>query len=135
MAEFISKCMVCQRVKTEHRFPPGLLQPLKVPEWKWERITIDFVSGLPWTLMKKDSIWVIVDWLMKCARFIPVHTTYSYDRLAELYVAEVVHLYGVPVSIVSDRGPRFVSQFWRSFHDVLGTQLHFSTSYHPQTDG
>ena len=77
-------------MKAEHRFPLGLLQPLKVPEWKWERITMDFVYGLSLNHSKKDSLWVIVDRLTNCARFMHVHTTYSFDKLAELYVTEVV---------------------------------------------
>ncbi|KAL4383820.1 hypothetical protein GQ457_15G019280 [Hibiscus cannabinus] len=119
VAEFVSKCMVCQRVKAEHQFPSGLLQPLRIPEWKWERITMEFVTGLPMTPSKKDSVWVIVDRFTKCAHFLPVHTTYTYDKLAELYIREIVRLHGVPKSIVSDRDPKFTS----------------STSYHPQTDG
>ncbi|KAK8680679.1 hypothetical protein V6N13_109619 [Hibiscus sabdariffa] len=103
VAEFVSKCMVCQRVKAEHQFPSGLLQPLKIPEWKWERITMDFVTGLPLTPSKKNSVWVIVDRLTKCAHFLPVHTTDTMDKLTELYIREIVRLHGVPKSIVSDR--------------------------------
>ena len=93
--------------------PSGLLQPVKIPLWKWERVTMDFVSGLPLTPTKKDSVWVVVDRLTKSAHFIPVRTDYSLQKLAKLYVAEVVRLHGVPVSIISDQDPRFISQFWR----------------------
>ncbi|KAK8980910.1 hypothetical protein V6N11_048039 [Hibiscus sabdariffa] len=135
VAKFVSKCMVCQRVKAEHQFPSGLLQPLRIPEWKWERITMDFVTGLPMTPSKKDSVWVIVDRFTKCAHFLPVHTTYTFDKLAELYISEVVRLHGVTKSIVSDRDPKFTSRFWESLHTALGSRLNFSTSYHPQSDG
>ncbi|KAK9020566.1 hypothetical protein V6N11_010586 [Hibiscus sabdariffa] len=135
VTEFVSKCMVCQRVKAEHQFPSGLLQPLRIPEWKWERITMEFVTGLPMTPSKKDSVWVVVDRFTKCAHFLPVHTTYTYDKLAELYIREIVRLHGVPKSIVSDRDPKFTSRFWESLHTALGSRLNFSTSYHPQTDG
>ncbi|KAK9002134.1 hypothetical protein V6N11_024822 [Hibiscus sabdariffa] len=135
VAEFVSKCMVCQRVKAEHQFSSGLLQPLRIPEWKWDRITMDFVTGLPMTPSKKDSVWVIVDRFTKCAHFLPVHTTYTYNKLAELYIREIVRLHGVPKSIVSDRDPKFTSRFWESLHTALGSRLNFSTSYHPQTDG
>ncbi|KAK8659638.1 hypothetical protein V6N13_029835 [Hibiscus sabdariffa] len=135
VVEFVSKCMVCQRVKAEHQFPSGLLQPLKIPEWKWERITMDFVTGLPLTPSKKDSAWVIVDRFTKCAHFLPVHTTYTYDKLAELYIREIVRLHGVPKSIVSDRDSKFSARFWECLHMALGSRLNFSTSYHPQTDG
>ncbi|KAL4339993.1 hypothetical protein GQ457_08G031450 [Hibiscus cannabinus] len=122
-------------VKAEHQFPSGLLQPLRIPEWKRERITMDFVTGLPMTPSNKDSVWVIVDRFTKCAHFLPIHTTYTYDKLAELYIREIVRLHGVPKSIVSDRDPKFTSRFWESLHTALGSRLNFSTSYHPQTDG
>ena len=89
--------------------PSGLLQPIMIPEWKWDRVTMDFVSGLPLSTSKKDAIWVVVDRLTKSAHFIPVRTDFSLDKLAELYVYQIVRLHGVPVSIVSDRDPRFTS--------------------------
>ncbi|KAG8472903.1 hypothetical protein CXB51_034775 [Gossypium anomalum] len=112
VTEFVGKCLTCQQVKAEHQLPSGLLQPVKIPLWKWERVTMDFVSGLPLTPTKKDSIWVVVDRLTKSTHFIPVRTDYSLQKLAKLYVAEIVQLHGVPVSIISDRDPRFTSQFW-----------------------
>ncbi|KAA3477015.1 Retrotransposon protein, Ty3-gypsy subclass [Gossypium australe] len=96
---------------------------------------MDFVSGLPLTPTKKDSVWVIVDRLTKSSHFIPVRTDYSLQKLAKLYVAEIVRLHGVPVSIISDRDPRFTSRFWKALHQALGTKLDFSTVFHPQTDG
>ena len=83
--------------------PSGLLQPIIIPEWKWDRVTMDFVSGLPLSASKKDAIWVVVDRLTKSAHFIPVRTDFSLDKLAELYVSQIVRLHGVPISIVSDR--------------------------------
>ncbi|KAA3483549.1 DNA/RNA polymerases superfamily protein [Gossypium australe] len=105
-----------------------------VPEWKWDRITMDFVTGLPLTPKKKDAIWVVVDRLTKLAHFIPVRVDYSLDKLADLYVAEIVRLHGVPLSIISDRDPRFTLQFWKKLQEALGTKLSFSTAFHPQTD-
>ncbi|KAA3470147.1 reverse transcriptase [Gossypium australe] len=128
-------CLVCQQVKAEHQVPSGLLQSIMIPEWKWERITMDFVTGLPLSPGKKDAIWVVVDRLTKLAHFVPVRIDYSLDKLAELYIAEIVRLHGVPLSIVSDRDPRFTSQFWKKLQEALGTKLHFSTAFHPQTDG
>jgi hypothetical protein len=96
-------CDVCQRVKAEHQRPAGLLQPLKVPEWKWEEIGMDFIMGLPCTRDGYDPIWVIVDLLTKVAHFIPVKTTYIGPRLVELYISRIVCLHGVPKKIVSDR--------------------------------
>ncbi|KAJ0081607.1 hypothetical protein Patl1_12146 [Pistacia atlantica] len=135
VAEFVSRCLVCQQVKAEHQRPAGLSQPLPIPQWKWEHITMDFVIGLPRNAYKHDGIWVIVDWLTKSAHFLPIKTTYSLNRLASIYVVEIVRLHGAPVSIVSDRDPRFTSRFWPSLQKALGTKLNFSTAFHPQTDG
>ena len=90
-----------------------MLQPLKVPEWKWEEIDMDFIIGLPHTRDGYDSIWVIVDRLTKVAHFIPVKTTYLGAQLAELYMSRIVCLHGVPKKIVSDRGTQFTSRFWK----------------------
>ncbi|WVZ52135.1 hypothetical protein U9M48_003223 [Paspalum notatum var. saurae] len=135
VAEYVAICDTCQRVKAEHQRPAGLLQPLKVPEWKWEEITMDFIVGLPRTQKGYNSIWVVVDRLTKVAHFIPVNTTYSGAKLAELYISRIVCLHGVPKRIISDRGSQFTSRFWEQLHNSLDTKLRFSTAYHPQTDG
>jgi transposase InsO family protein len=106
-----------------------------VPEWKWEEIAMDFIVGLLRTQSGYDSIWVIVDQLTKVAHFIPVKTTYSKPQLAKLYMSRIVYLHGVPKKIVSDRGTQFILIFWERLHETLDTQLHFSSAYHPQTDG
>src|SRR5947207_6934703 len=102
----------CQRVKAEHQRPAGLLQPLKVPEWKWVEIIMDFIIGLPRTQSGHDFIWVIVDRLTKVAHFIPVKETYQDPKLAELCMTKIVCLHGVPKKIVSNRGTQFTSRFW-----------------------
>ena len=112
VAEFVARCLVCQQVKADHAKTPGLLQPLSIPEWKWEHITMDFVTGLPRTPSGYDAIWVVVDRLTKSAHFIPYRVGQSTAVLARKYVVEVVRLHGVPISIVSDRDPRFVSRLW-----------------------
>jgi hypothetical protein len=104
IVEYVSLCDTYQRVKAEHQRPAGLLQSLKIPEWKWDKIGMDFIVGLPWMQAGYDSIWVIVDQLTKVAHFIPVKTTYSGAKLAELYMSQIVCLHGVPKKIVSDRG-------------------------------
>ena len=109
IAEFVYKCLVCQQVKLEHQKPSGYLQPLPILEWKWERITMDFVVGLPRSQRQYDSIWVIVDRLTKSAHFLPVKTTYSVSKLAQVYIEQIVRLHGVPISIISDRGAQFTS--------------------------
>jgi hypothetical protein len=112
IAEYVALCDNCQRVKAEHQTPAGLLQPLKIPEWKWEEISMSFIVGLPKTQSGYDSIWVIVDRLSKVAHFILVKTTYKGSKLADLYIARIMCLHGVPKKIVSDQGTQFISKFW-----------------------
>ena len=96
---------------------------------------MDFVTGLPWTQRQHDAIWVIVDRLTKSAHFLPINVEDSLEKLGQLYVNEIVRLHGVLVSTLLDRDPRFTSRFWPSLQAVLGTRLHFNTTFHPQTDG
>ena len=95
---------------------------------------MDFITKLPRTARGVDAIWMIIDRLTKSAHFLAISESSSAERLAELYVREVVSRHGVLISIVSDRDVRFTSRFWKKFHEELGTRLHFSTAYHPQTD-
>lgn len=135
IADYVSKCLTCSKVKAEHQKPSGLLQQPEIPEWKWERITMDFVTKLPRTSSGHDSIWVIVDRLTKSAHFLPIREDYTMDKLARLYIKEIVARHGVPISIISDRDSRFTSNFWQMLQKSLGTHLEMSTAYHPQTDG
>jgi hypothetical protein len=121
-------------VKAEHKRPAGLLQPLKIPEWKWEEVRMDFIVRLPRTQSGYDSIWVIGDHLTKVVHFIPVKTTNSGAKHAELYMSRIVYLHGVPKKIVSSRGFQFTSKFWEKLHESMDTKLNFSSAYHPQTD-
>jgi hypothetical protein len=104
VATDVALCDTCHKVKAEQQSPVRLLQPLKVPEWKWEEISMDFIVGLRRTRDGYDSIWVIVDRLTKVAHFILVCTTYTGAKIAELYMSRMVCLHGVPKKIVSDRG-------------------------------
>ncbi|GJR96115.1 putative reverse transcriptase domain-containing protein [Tanacetum coccineum] len=135
IATYVSKCMTCAKVKAEYQKPSGLLVQPKIPEWKWENITMDFVTKLPKTASGQDMIWVIVDRLTKSAHFLPAKENDSMEKLTRQYLKEVVSRHGVPVSIISDRDGRFVSQFWQSLQEAFGTQLDMSTAYHPETDG
>ncbi|GKA44587.1 putative reverse transcriptase domain-containing protein [Tanacetum coccineum] len=103
IAEYVSKCLTCLKVKAEHQRPPGLLQQHEIPVWKWEGIAMDF--------------------------------DYKMERLARLYLNEIVSRHGVPISIISNRDSRFTSRFWQSIQEALGTRLDMSMTYHPQTDG
>ncbi|GKC37917.1 putative reverse transcriptase domain-containing protein [Tanacetum coccineum] len=109
---YISKCLTCSKVKAECQKPSGLLQQHDIPVWKWERITMDFVTELPKTPSGYDSIWVIVDRLTKSAHFIKIRETYSMGKLTKLYIKEIVSSHGVPISMISDRDSKFTSIFW-----------------------
>nr|GEV32493.1 reverse transcriptase domain-containing protein [Tanacetum cinerariifolium] len=107
----------------------------EIPMWKWERITMDFITKLPKTSNGHYTIWVIVDCLTKSAHFIPTRETDSMETLTRLYIKEIVSRHGVPISIISDRDSHFASRFWKSLQSALGTQLDMSTAYHPEIDG
>ncbi|GKA65639.1 putative reverse transcriptase domain-containing protein [Tanacetum coccineum] len=123
IAEYVSKCLTCLKVKAEHQRPSGLLQQPEILVWKWEGIAMDFVTKLPRTSSGHDTIWVIVDRLTKSAHFLPMREDYKMERLARLYLNEIVARHGVPISIISDRDSRFTSRFWQSMQEALGTRL------------
>nr|GFB07080.1 putative reverse transcriptase domain-containing protein [Tanacetum cinerariifolium] len=131
IATYVSKCLTCVKVKAEHQKPSGLLVQPKIPEWKWDNITMDFVTKLPKSSQGYDTIWVVVNRLTKSTIFTPIKETDPMDKLARIYLKEVVTRHGIPVSIISDRDPRFASNFWRSLQNSLGTRRDMSTAYHP----
>jgi hypothetical protein len=135
IAGYVARCDTCRRVKAIHLKTAGLLQSLPIPTWKWEDISMDFIVGLPRTAKGFDSIWVIIDQLTKITHFLPVKVKYTVVIYAELYIARILSLHGVPKTIVSDRGPQFVSKFWEELHQSLDTKLLHSLAYHPQTSG
>ncbi|GKA04123.1 putative reverse transcriptase domain-containing protein, partial [Tanacetum coccineum] len=135
IATYVSKCLTCARVKAEHQRPSGLLVQPKIPQWKWDNITMDFITKLPKSSQGYDIIWVIVDRLTKSAIFVLMRETDPMEKLERMYLKEVVTRHGIPVSIICDRDPRFASNFWRSLQKALGTYLDMSTAYHLQTDG
>jgi hypothetical protein len=96
---------------------------------------MDFIVGLPLTVRRHDSIFIVVDTLTKSPHFIPMQMTYPTPDIARVFISEIVRLHGMPKNIISDRGSMFTGQFWTSFQEALGTQLNFSTAYHPETDG
>ncbi|KAI3821446.1 hypothetical protein L1987_09014 [Smallanthus sonchifolius] len=135
IAIYVSKYLTCSKVKAEHRKPSGLLQQPEIPQWKWEQISMDFITKLPKASSGYDTIWVIVDRLKKSGHFLPIKETDKTEKLAKLYIKEIVARHGVPISIISDRDSRFVSRIWKSLQEAMGTRLDMSTAYHPQTDG
>ncbi|GJS95608.1 putative reverse transcriptase domain-containing protein [Tanacetum coccineum] len=130
IAEYVGKCLTCSRVKEECQKPSGLLIQPKIPTWKWERITMDFITKLPKTSSGHDTI---VDCLIKLAHFIPTRDTDSMETLTRLYIKEIVSRHGVPISIISDHDSHFTSRFWQSMKNALGTQLDMSMAYHLET--
>ncbi|GJY56557.1 putative reverse transcriptase domain-containing protein [Tanacetum coccineum] len=135
ITEYVSKCLTSLKVKAEHQRPFGLLQQPEIPVWKWEGIAMDFVTKLPRTSSGHDTIWVIVDRLTKSAYFLPMREDYKMERLARLYLNEIVARHGVLISIISDRNSRFTLMFLQSMQEALGTHLDMTMAYHPQTDG
>ncbi|GJR65150.1 putative reverse transcriptase domain-containing protein [Tanacetum coccineum] len=129
------RTVIMHEVKTEHQRPSGLLVQPEKPKWKWDNVTMDFVTKLPKSSQGHDTIYVVVDRLTKSATFTPMRETDSMERLVRMYLKEVVTRHGIPVSIICDRDPRFTSNFWRSLQKDLGTSMDMSTAYHPQTDG
>ncbi|GJY93130.1 putative reverse transcriptase domain-containing protein [Tanacetum coccineum] len=113
IATYVNKCLTCSKVKVEHQIPSGLLQQPQIPEWKWDNITMDFIMKLPRSKSGHDIIWVVVDRLTKSTYFLATRKDYSMEKLARLYIDEIIARHG----------------------KALGTRLDMSTAYHPQTDG
>ncbi|GJW51086.1 reverse transcriptase domain-containing protein [Tanacetum coccineum] len=122
IATYVSKCLTCTKVKAECQKPSGLLVQPVIPVWKWENITMDFVTKLPKTLSGQDKIWVIVDRLRKSAHFLPIKETDSMEKLMRQYLKEVVLRHGVPVSIIFDRDSKFTSHFRQSLNKALAME-------------
>lgn len=133
--KFVYACMTWQKSKIECQKSLDLVQPLSIPKRKQENISMDFVSGLPRTVKNCDTTWVIMDRLTKFAHFILMRLDYPLERLVKLYIKRIVSLHSIPSSIISDKDSRLTSRFSESLQMALGTKLHMSYPYHPQTDG
>ncbi|KAJ4971910.1 hypothetical protein NE237_005009 [Protea cynaroides] len=131
---YVRTCLVCQQDKVEQQQPRGLLEPLPTPERPWESVYMDFISVLP-TSEGCGSIMVVVDRFSKYATFIAAPRDCTVEEAARLFLKNIVKYWGVPRTIISDRDPRFTGKFWTELFKLLGSALHFSTSFHPQTDG
>jgi len=132
--DLVRACVVCQRYKSEHLHPAGLLLPLPVPQGVWTDVALDFVEALP-RVRAKSVILTVVDRFSKYSHFIPLAHPYSAESVAQVFFAEIVRLHGVLQSLVSDRDPVFTSTFWRELMRLTGTKLHMTTTFHPQSDG
>jgi hypothetical protein len=133
--QYVTSCLPCQTNKHSNQVPMGLLQPLPIPQKKWEVVTMDLITQLPKTRNGNDAIVVFVDKLTKHVHFAATTTTVTAVELAKIFYREVVRHHGIPSSIVSDRDARFTSNFWRSLWQLTGTKLSMSSAYHPETDG
>nr|GEV33558.1 putative reverse transcriptase domain-containing protein [Tanacetum cinerariifolium] len=118
IAVYVSRCLTCLKVKAEHQRPLSLLQKPEIPKWKWERISMDFVTKLPRTSSGHDTIWAIIDQLTESAHFLPIREDYKMDRLARLYLNEIVARHGVPILIISDHNSRFTLWFWQTMQEA-----------------
>ncbi|GKD90252.1 putative reverse transcriptase domain-containing protein, partial [Tanacetum coccineum] len=136
IATYVSKCLTCAKVKAKHQKPFELLVQPEIPEWKWKKITMDFVTKLPKTTNGYDTIWVIIDHLTKSSHFLPMRENNPMEKLMNLYMKEVVTRHGASVSIILiGHDCRFTSLFWQALYKALGTRLDMSMAYHPKTDG
>jgi len=135
VAEYLAWCLECQQVKAEHQNLAGLPHPLLIPKWKWETISINFITRLPKSKRKNDSIMVVVDRLRKYNHFIPVQSTYKAVQIDNMFMKNICELHGIPKMIISKRDVKFTSAFWKTLFKGLGTRLHFNIAYHPQSGG
>jgi hypothetical protein len=135
VARYIAHCPKCQVNKASNAKKAGLLQPLPIPEYCWQSVSMDFVTGLPVSAAGHDAIFVIVDRFSKMCHFVPTTTTCSAEEAMRLFTDNVIRLHGVPRDIVADRDTRWTGHFWAAMAERLGTQLKLSTAYHPETDG
>ncbi|GJT87256.1 putative reverse transcriptase domain-containing protein [Tanacetum coccineum] len=135
IATYVSKCLTYAKVKAEYQRPSGFLVQPAIPEWKWDNITMDFITKLPKSSQGFNTIWVIVDRLTKSTHFLPIRKNDPLDKLERLYMNKIVARHGIPISIICDRNGSFTSNFWRSFQKALCTDLSMSIAYHMETDG
>ena len=135
VCEFVESCPICQTEKTDHTLSRGMLQSTAIPEKKWSEVSLDFITDLPPTKNKKDSILTIVDKATRMVHLIPCKKVYYSSETAKLYWDHVVKQHGIPMVLYSDRGTQFTSSFWKTLWGLTGTTLRYSTAYDPQTQG
>jgi hypothetical protein len=128
VSQYIEKCLECQHVKVEHIHLVGLLQPLQIPEWKWEIISMYFVIGFPKTIKQHDAIMVVVDKLRKETHFIPIKSTFKSIDIANVFIKEIFRLHNFPKTIISDRYSMFTLNLWKRLFAGLKMKLEFSTN-------
>src|SRR4051812_42040281 len=135
IARFVAECDVCRRIKVEHQRPAGTLQPLPISEWKWDKVSMDFITVFPKTQKGNDTIFVVVDRLSKVAHFLLVRESITASQLADLYVSRIVSLHGVPLEINSDRGSLFTLDFGEASNVLWELISPLVQLFHPQSSG
>lgn len=134
--DYLVKCLECQHIKLDPQHPLGLIHPLPILELKWEVIALDFfIIGLPRSKRKNYSVMVVMDKNSKTTHFIPVQSTYKTVKLVDIFMREIFRSHGIPKVVISDKDVKFTYALWKFLFEALGTQVQFSTSYHPYTDG
>ena len=131
--EYVKRCEVCQRMKSEMLSPAGLLNPFPIPSQVWDDINLDFIEGLP-VSHNKGTILMAVDRLSRSTHFKALSQPYTAKIVAEKFVEGIIKLYGLPMSIISDKDPIFINKCWQKLSKMLGTKLQLSSAYHPQTE-
>lgn len=134
ITEFVAACVICQQHKYMAASPQGLLQPLSIPQEVWKEVSMDFIVKLPKS-QGYDAILVVVDRLSKYGHFVALKHLYLARTVAEVFTREVIRLHGIPMSIISDRDPLFLTLFWKEIFSMQGTQLRMGTTYYSETDG
>ena len=134
IGQYISTCDLCLRMKPTRQAPVGELHPLRIPDSRWDTLSIDFVVELP-SSSGHDAVMTVVDSVSKRVHFIPTHTTVTAEGAARLFLHQVWKLHGLPKCVISDRGPQFVACFTKELYRLLGIKLASSTAWHPQTNG
>lgn len=132
--EYIRSCEICQKNKSEHTSSAGLLQPLPIPKKIWKDLSMDFIDGLP-NSYQKNSIIVVLDRLSKYIHLFALSHPYTANSVAQIFMEGICKLHGMPKTIVSDRDSIFTSQFSKELFKLQETELHYSTTYHPQSNG
>ena len=132
---FNVKYQECYLFKADHHNPSGLIHPFPILEWKWEVISMDFITGLLKRKKQNDSIFVVIDKLLKGAHFIPTKSTYKAVNIVDILLKEIFRLHGIPKVIISDRDVNFMGKFWIYLFFAIEMQLKFSTAYYLQTNG
>jgi len=132
---YIDRCLECYKVKNKHRHPSKLLHPFTIPQWKWEFVTVNFITNFPRIVKQHVSVMVVVDKLTKVLHCILVEKIPKETNIAEIYMNEVARLHGVPKVIVLERNPKFTSNFRKVFFKGFGMNLNINTTYQLESDG